>query len=323
MKASVHTRYGPPEVLKLGEVKKPIPKDDEVLIKVYATTATSGDCKVRRADPFAVRLFYGLKKPKIGILGSELAGEVEATGKDANLFKKGDLVFCGTGAKLGANAEFACLKESGAIAIKPVNMTFEEAASVPFGATTSLYFLRDRGHIHKGQKVLIYGASGALGTYAVQLAKYFGTEVTAVCSARNIELVKSLGADHTIDYNIKNFTLTGETYDIIFDTVGKLLFTQCKKSLKANGIYLAAAAGLPEFGRMIATSVSGSKKLKGGVAPMRKQDLLFLKELIETGKIKSVIDRSYPLEQTAEAHSYVENGHKRGSVVITLPHPNL
>ena len=322
MKAIVHTKYGPPEVLKLREVKKPTPKDDEVLIKVYATTVTSGDCKVRRADPFVVRFFYGLKKPRIGILGSELAGEVEAIGTDVKAFNKGDFVFCGTGTKLGANAEYVSIKESGAIAIKPNNMTFEEAASVPFGATTSLYFLRDKGGIHDGQKVLIYGASGALGTYAVQLAKYYGAEVTAVCSAKNLELVKSLGADQVIDYNVKNFTETGETYDIIFDTVGKTRFSQCKNSLKENGIYLTSVAGLPQFAQMMLTSVKSGKKIKGGVAPMRKEDFLFLKSLIEAGKIKSVIDRSYPLEREWEAHEYVEKGHKRGRVVITVEHSN-
>ena len=322
MKASVHKTYGPPEVMELREVEKPIPKDDEVLVKVYATTATSGDCKVRKADPFVVRFFFGLKKPKVGILGSELSGEVELTGKDVKLFKKGDLVFCGTGVGLGANAEYVCLKEKGAIVSKPLNMTFEEAASVPFGGTTALNFLRDKGHIQEGQKVLIYGASGAVGTYAVQLAKYFGTEVTAVCSAKNIELVRSLGADHVIDYTKEDFTKTGETYDIIFDTVGKTSFSKCKNSLKEKGIYLATVTGLPQFARMMSTSVRGGKKLKGGLAPMRKEDLLFLKELIEAGKIKSVIDRSYPLDQVAAAHSYVETGHKKGSVVITVIQPN-
>lgn len=318
MKASVHKTYGPPEVMELQEVKKPVPKDDEVLIKVHATTATSGDCKVRRADPFAVRLFFGLKEPKIGILGSELSGEVEEAGKDVKLFKKGDLVLCGTGIELGANAEYICLKEKAAIVLKPLNMTFEEAASVPFGATTSLFFLRDKGHIQKGQKVLIYGASGTVGTYAVQLAKYFGTEVAAVCSTKNIELVKSLGADYVFDYTNEDYTKSGETYDIIFDTVGKTSFSKCKNSLKENGIYLTTVPGLPQYARMMSTSVRGNKKLKGGMAPMRKADLLFLKELIEDEKVKSVIDRSYPLEQMAAAHRYVETGHKHGSVVITL-----
>lgn len=318
MKASVHKTYGPPGVMELREVEKPIPKDDEVLIKVHATTATSGDCKVRRAAPFVVRFFWGLKRPRVGILGSELSGEVEATGKDISLFEKGDLVFAGTGTSLGANAEFIRLKEGGAIALKPVNMTFEEAASVPFGATTSLFFLRDKGHIREGQTVLINGASGAVGTYAVQLAKYFGAEVTAVCSTKNIELVKSLGADQAIDYTKEDFTKNGKSYDLILDTVGNTSFSSCKSSLKEKGIYLAPVAGLPQFARMMSTSVGGGKKLKGGLAPMRKEDLLFLKGLIEAGKIKSVIGRSYSLDQMAAAHRYVETGHKRGSVVITV-----
>ncbi|MDN3449445.1 NAD(P)-dependent alcohol dehydrogenase [Planococcus sp. APC 3906] len=322
MKASVHKTYGPPEVMELREVEKPIPKDDEVLIKVHATTATSGDCKVRRADPFVVRFFWGLKTPRVGILGSELSGEVAATGKDISLFEKGDLVFAGTGTSLGANAEFIRLKEGGAIALKPVNMTFEEAASVPFGATTSLFFLRDKGHIREGQTVLINGASGAVGTYAVQLAKYFGAEVTAVCSTKNIELVKSLGADQAIDYTKEDFTKNGKSYDLILDTVGNKSFSSCKSSLKEKGIYLAPVAGLPQFARMMSTSVGDGKKLKGGLAPMRKEDLLFLKGLIEAGKIKSVIGRSYSLDQMAAAHRYVETGHKRGSVVITVTPPD-
>ncbi|MDN7240566.1 NAD(P)-dependent alcohol dehydrogenase [Planococcus sp. N028] len=318
MKASVHKKYGSPEVMELSEVEKPVPKDDEVLVKVYATTATTGDCRVRRADPFAVRFFYGMKKPKLGILGAEFSGEVEAAGKNVQTFKTGDLVFGGTGTSLGANAEYVCLKEKGALAPKPSNMTFEEAASVPFGATTSLYFLSDKGHIQKGQSVLIYGSSGSLGTYAVQLAKALGTDVTAVCSTRNIELVKSLGADRVIDYTQEDFTKSGAAYDLIFDTVGKTSFSQCRRLLKEKGVYLAAVAGVPQYARMLSTSVRGGKKLKSGVAPMRKEDLLYLKELIESGKVKSVIDRRYPLDQVAAAHSYVETGHKQGNVVITL-----
>lgn len=322
MKAGLHKTYGLPEVMEMSEVAKPVPKDGEVLVKVHATTATSGDCKVRRAEPFAVRFFFGLRKPKIGILGSEFSGEVEEAGKGVTLFKKGDLVFGGTGIGLGTNAEFVNLKEGGALAGKPANMSFEEAASVPFGAATSLYFLRDKGHIQRGQKVLIYGASGALGTYAVQLAKHFGTEVDAVCSTKNVELVKSLGADRVIDYTQEDFTKNGKTYDIIFDTVGKTSFSKCKNSLKENGSFLTTVAGLPQFARMTANSISGGKKLIGGMAPMRKEDLLFLKELIEAGEIRSVIDRSYPLDQLAAAHRYVETGHKRGSVVITVTPPD-
>lgn len=322
MKASVHETYGPPEVMVLKEVKKPSPEEDEVLIKVHATTVTSGDCKVRRADPFAVRLFFGFKKPRIGILGSELSGEVEGIGRNVKSFKKGDLVIGGTDTKLGANAEYVCIKEKDAIAIKPVNMTFEEAASVPFGATTALFFLRDKGHIQKGQKVLIYGASGSVGTYAVQLARIFGAEVTAVCSGKNIELVKSLGADYAIDYTLEDFTDSTKSYDLIFDTVGKTSFAKCKRVMTEKGIYLATVAGVPQFAQMISTSIRGGKKLISGLAPMHKEDLLFLIELIEAGKLKSVIDRSYSLDRVAEAHRYVETGHKRGNVVINVIKPD-
>jgi NADPH:quinone reductase-like Zn-dependent oxidoreductase len=318
LKAIVYTKYGAPDVLQLIEVEKPIPKDNEVLIRVYATTVTSGDCNMRKAIPYAMRIFTGLTKPRITTLGSELAGEIEAVGKNVRLFKEGDQVFSGTGLSLGANAEYICLHEEGAVAVKPVNMTYEEAAAVPFGATTSLYFLKDKGNIQSGQKVLINGASGALGTYAVQLAKHFGAEVTGVCSTTNVELVKSLGADKVIDYTKEDFTKSSQTYDIIFDTVGKTSFSRCKSLLKEKGIYLTAVAGLPEFAQMILTSMIGTKKLIAGVTSARKEDLVFLKELIEAGKIKSVIDRRYTMEQTIEAHSYVEKGHKKGSVVITV-----
>ncbi|MBE9017098.1 NAD(P)-dependent alcohol dehydrogenase [Chroococcidiopsidales cyanobacterium LEGE 13417] len=322
MKAIVCTEYGSPEVMQLKEVEKPTPKDNEVLIRIRATTVTSADLRLRKADPFAVRFFYGFLKPKKNaILGSELAGEIEAVGKNVTQFQAGDRVFAGAGISLGANAEYICLPEAGAIAIKPTNMTYEEAAAIPFGATTSLIFLRDKGKIQSGQKVLIYGASGALGTAAVQLAKYFGTEVTGVCSTANLELVKSLGADRVIDRTQEDFTKSGKTYDIIFDTVGKTSFSGCLRSLKKQGIYLRAVhINLSPILRGLWTSMTSSKKVIGGTAIERKADLIFLKELIEAGKIKSVIDRRYPLEQTAEAHRYVEQGHKQGSVVITVKH---
>jgi NADPH:quinone reductase-like Zn-dependent oxidoreductase len=320
MKAIVCTEYGSPEVMQLKEVEKPTPQKNEVLIKISATTVTSADLRIRKADPFPVRFFFGFIRPKTNtILGSELAGEIEAVGENVKRFKAGDRVFAGAGVSLGANAEYICLPEAGAIAILPNNMTYEEAAAVPFGATTSLMFLRDKGKIQSGQKVLIYGASGALGRAAVQLAKYFGAEVTGVCSTANVELVKSLGADKVIDRTKEDFTNSGETYDMIFDTTGKSSFSGCLRSLNKKGVYLRAVhINLLPILRGLWTSTTSSKKVIGGMAIERQTDLIFLKELIEAGKMKSVIDRRYSLEQTAEAHRYVELGHKQGSVVITL-----
>jgi len=326
MKAIVCTKYGPPEVLQLKEVEEPTPRDNEVLIKIFATTVTSGDMRMRsfKVPPLPwlpMRIFMGLRGPRKKIFGTDLAGEIESVGKDVKLFKKGDQIFGSTGG-FGAHAEYVCLSEEEVLTTKPTNMTYEEAAPVFFAGHTALHFLR-KGNIQSGQKVLIYGASGAVGTFAVQLARYFGAEVTGVCSTTNLEMVKSLGADKVIDYTKEDFTKSGETYDIIFDTVGKSPFSGSIRSLKKKGFYLRTVhMTLSPIVRGLWTSMTSSKKVIGGVATEHKEDLIFLKELIEAGKIRSVIDRRYPLEQIAEAHQYVDKGHKKGNVVITLEHNN-
>ncbi|TLZ57120.1 MAG: NAD(P)-dependent alcohol dehydrogenase [Methanobacteriota archaeon] len=309
MRAAVYRKYGPPEVLRVTEIGKPIPKDNQILVRVFATTVTSGDVRLRKADPFIVRLFFGLLGPRKHVLGSDLAGEVEVVGKEVRRFKVGDQVF-GLGVK--TYAEYACLKEDGPRAIKPVNVSFEEAAAIPWGAGCSLYFLR-RGGIRAGQRVLIYGASGSLGTAAVQLAKHFGAEVTGVCSTANLDLVKSLGADKVIDYTKEDFTTSGP-YDLIYHTVGKISFSRSVKSLRKRGVYVSALLLAPSLRRLRA----GGRKVIGGIAKVKAEDMTFLKELVEAGKLRPVIDQRFPLEQIAEAHRHVERGHKKGNVVITL-----
>lgn len=328
MKAIVYTEYGPADVLKLKEVPKPTPRDNEVLIKVHAATVTTGDVNMRGftfVPPgfgFLPRLMFGLRKPKKNILGVEAAGVIESIGRNVSLFKPGDQVFGINSGDIGAYAEYVCWPEKRALAIKPSTITYEEAAAVPFGAGTALYFLRDLAKIQPGQRILINGASGNVGVYAVQLAKYYGAEVTGVCSTANVELVRSLGADKVIDYTKEDFRKYGEKYNIIFDTVvGKTSFSSCENSLKPKGLYLAVAGGLREMGQMLWTSIRGGKKVLAGSPSERKDELMFIKKLIDTGKIKPVIDRRYPLEQTADAHRYVDTGRKRGSVVITVASP--
>ena len=316
MKAIVYTKFGPPEVLHLQEMEKPAPKDNEVMIKIHATTVVKEDPDMRASPGF-----NGFLKPRNPILGQELAGEIETIGKDVTRFKPGDRIFGFD--MFGAYAEYKCMPENGALAIKPVNLSYEEAASIPNGTLTALAFLRDKANIQSGQTALIYGASGSVGIAAVQLAKYYGAEVTGVCSSANLEWVKSLGADHVIDYTKGNFTENGKTYDIIFDTVGKRSFSECKDSLTEVGNYLATVPTPAIMLQALWTAKRGGKKVKFLAAGLRSSsekatDLVFLTELIEVGKIKAAIDRCYPLEQIVEAHRYVEQGHKKGNVVITV-----
>ena len=324
MKAIVCEEYGSPDVLQLKEVDKPIPKKNQVLIRIHATTVTPTDVMLRSGRVpltswIPARMMYGLIRPRGLIPGYELAGVIESVGKDVSLFKKGDQVFGGTWWRMSCSAEYICLSEEAALAIKPASVTYEEAAAITDGASTALYFLK-KGNIRSGQKVLIYGASGAVGTAAVQLAKYFGAEVTGVCSTRNLEMVRSLGADKVIDYTKEDYSNSGQTYDIIFDTVGKSSFSDCIGSLKEKGIYILTVKKLTSRIRGKWISITSGKKVKFGISKDNTEDLNFLKGLVEAGKIRPVIDRRYPLEQLADAHRYVEKGHKRGNVVITIDH---
>jgi 2-desacetyl-2-hydroxyethyl bacteriochlorophyllide A dehydrogenase len=319
MKAIVYTKYGAPEVLQLKEVEKPVPKDNEILVKIKASAVNSADWRLRKADPYAVRLFFGMIKPKFTILGGVLSGEIEAIGKDVKRFKVGDEVFGSTALSsgFGAYAEYKCVSEEAVLALKPTNSTHIEAAVIPFGATTALHFIKKAG-IVPGQKVLVYGASGAVGSAAVQLAKHFGAHVTGVCSTANVALVQSLGADKVIDYTKEDFTQSGETYDVILETVNKTSFSRILKSLNKNGILILSAAGLSEMIQGAWTSMTGNRKVVTGVISETADDMVFLKELIETGQLKPVIDRTYSLAQMAEAHAYVEKGHKKGNVAIVV-----
>jgi 2-desacetyl-2-hydroxyethyl bacteriochlorophyllide A dehydrogenase len=328
MKAIVWTRYGPPDGLKVQEVEKPVPKDDEILIKIHATTVTAGDCEMRRLElplmlSFPVRLYAGLLRPKrIPILGQELAGEVEEVGKNVNSFKVGDQVFGTTGLGFGAYAEYICLAgepgdTQGVLAIKPTNLTYEEAAAVPTAAFEALHFLR-KANIQRGKKVLIIGAGGSIGTYSIQLARHFGAEVTGVDSTEKLDLLRSIGANHVIDYTKGDYTNHGESYDLIIDTVGRRSVSRRLKLLKQDGYYFLAYAGLSHVLLGMWVSMTSNKKVKIESSSQKREDLVFLKELIEAGKIKPVIDRYFILEQTAEAHKYVESRHKKGNVVITV-----
>jgi NADPH:quinone reductase-like Zn-dependent oxidoreductase len=320
MQAVIATSYGSPDVLQLAEVEKPVPKANEVLIKVHAALVTSSDTAFRKGEPFLVKVIYGLSKPRLAIGGVEFAGEIEAVGSSVTLFKIGDQVFGMSPDKFGAYADYMILSEAAPMVTKPANMRYEDAAGVCDGATTALTFLRDTAKLQRGQSILINGASGAVGTYAVQLAKYYGAAVTGVCSGTNIDLVKSLGADQVIDYTQEDFTQNGQTYDVIFDAVGKSSFPRCKDSLAPNGVYLATVPTLGIVWHMAWTTVSGHKKAKFVTAGLmqNKQNLDFLKELFEGGQLKSVIDRSYPLAEIAEAHRYVDTGRKKGNVVILV-----
>ena len=327
MKAVLHTKYGPPDELQVKEIEKPVPADNELLIKVRATSVTSTDCNVRDFTfvpgvfQIPARLFmFGVFKPRINILGIDIAGEIEAVGKNVRCFKEGDQVFGTPGLAFGAHAQYTCVPEDAVLVIKPADMAWQEAAAIFLGASTALFFLREKGDIQAGHKILINGASGAIGTYAVQLAKHFGAEVTGVCSTANLEMVKSLGADKVIDYTKEDYAESGDSYDLILDTVGKTSFSHGKRSLKKNGVFLPVVMNLTELVQIVWTSMRGGKKVKGGVAGERVEDLEFFKELFEKGELKPVIDRSYPLEQTVEAFRYVENGHKKGNVAITVEH---
>ena len=320
MKAVVQDRYGPPEVLRIEEVERPVPKDDEVLIRVRASTVTQTDTHARRADLFLWRLVFGLRRPRSRTLGVELAGEVVAVGSAVRQFKVGDEVFGHPSTLFGAHAEYVCLSERAALALKPAGMSFQEAAAVCDGASQALDTLR-QADVREGRRLVIYGASGSLGSAAVQLAKHFGAHVTAVCGTDHVELVRSLGADEVVDYRQQDFTKNGQTYDAIIDAVGKYSFRRGRRSLKPGGIYVATDGGrfmVETIALLVVTRWVGSKRVRSGIGRRRKEDVLFLKELIEAGEFRAVVDRRYPMDQAVEAHRYVEAWHKAGNVVLTI-----
>lgn len=330
MKAVVYTEYGSPHVLKLEDVEKPTPKANEILIKIHATSVTFGDLMVRNMKSITprnftmpmplwlpTRMIFGFNKPKVNILGAEFSGVIASVGKDVKRFEIGDQVFGYVGSTMGANAEYLCMDSEGNVVLKPKNMSYPEAAAVPYGALMALPLLR-KVNIQRGQKVLINGASGSIGSCAVQIAKYFGADVTGVCATPRVDMVKRLGADKVIDYTQEDFTQNGETYDVIFDILGKSSFSKCKRSLTENGRYLLASFSMIQLFQMLWTAFAGTKKVVCALSPENREDLSFVKELVEAGTIISVVDRCFPLEQTAEAHKYVEAGHKQGSVIITL-----
>jgi NADPH:quinone reductase-like Zn-dependent oxidoreductase len=327
MKAIVWTKYGPPDVLQFREVEKPAPKADEVLVKIHATTVTAGDYELRSLKGpvlfrLPMRIYAGFSKPtRITILGQELAGEIEAVGKDVTRFRPGDQVFAWTGLRLGAYAEYTCLPEDGVLAIKPSNMTYAEAAVLPVGGLEAAHFMK-KANIQRGEKVLINGAGGSIGTFAVQLARYYGADVTAVDSTAKLDMLRSIGAGRVIDYTREDFTQSGETYDVIFDVIGKSPFSRSIAALKPNGRYLLGNPGLSQMVRGRWTSPGNGKKVILWEAVQRSEDLTLLKQLVEAGKVKAVIDKRYPLEQAAEAHRYVETGQKKGNVVIIVGHEN-
>ena len=331
MKAIVYTEFGPPEVLHIAEMPKPAPKDNEVLIRVHAAPVNYGDLLARNFKNVSrhefnmplplllpMRLYFGFNKPKVSTLGSEFAGEIEAVGGNVTRFKPGDQVMGYLGQRMGAYAEYVCMAETGALALKPANMSFAEAATVPYGAIMATSLLR-HGNIQPGQRVLINGASGGIGSAAVQLAKHHGADVTGVCGTPRLGYVKALGADQVIDYTVEDFTQNGQTYDLIFDILGKSSFSRCKDSLTPHGIYLLASFKTKQLLQMLWTKVVGSQKVVCVLASEKPEDLVFIREIIEAGAYTSIVDRCYLMEQAADAHRYVESGAKAGAVVITLP----